>query len=71
MQNDSGSIPFRGFTDIYSASNPQEVLNCAGVGLTANQLDLRSRTPFSVAGSGRPQLGVANLEYFSSITASS
>ena len=71
MQNDSGSIPDRGFTNIYSASGAQEVLNCAGRGLTANQLDLRSLTPLSVAGSGRPQLGVANLEYFSSITASS
>ena len=71
MLNDSGSIPDRGFKNTYSASGVQEVLICEGRGLTANQLDLLSLTPLSVAGSGRPQLGVDHLEYFSIITAGS
>ena len=47
MQNDSGSIPDRGFTNIYSASGPQQGLLCEGRGLTANQLDLRSFSIFA------------------------
>ena len=35
----------------------QRVLPCVGWGVTANQFDLPSQTPLSVAGCGRLQLG--------------
>ena len=38
MQNDSGSIPDRGFTNIYSASGAQEVLICEGRGLNGQSI---------------------------------
>ena len=70
MQNDSGLIRDRGFTNIYSASGAELLLISEWRGLTANQLHLLSLTPLSVAGSGRPQPGVAYLECFTDITAS-
>ena len=47
-----------------------KMLNGKGRGAPASHLDLPSLTPFSLAGSGRPQLLVANYDYFSIITAS-
>ena len=46
-----------GYTDLYCARGAQGLF-LMRVGLTAGQLDLSSRTPLSVAGCGRLQLGV-------------
>ena len=51
----------RGCTDIYvlCASGAQGLLLCEGWGVIANQLDLPSLTPLSVADCGRLQVGAA------------
>ena len=53
----AGSIPGRGYTDLYCARGTQGVLSMS-VGGAISQLDLPSLAPLSVAGYGRLQQGV-------------
>ena len=56
----AGSIPGRGWTDLYCARGAQGTLPKRMGGATI-QLDLPALTPLSTAGCGQMQLGISHL----------